>query len=117
VREQRNPCIYILASGFNGTLYVGVTSDLFRRIVQHREGSFDGFTKRYDVKRLVYWEMADTMEAAIAREKQLKRYARDWKRNLIERENPRWADLAIGLGLPPLADGFRGEVDPGTRPG
>lgn len=99
VMRERLPCVYILASGYNGTLYVGVTSNLIGRVIQHREGTFDGFTKRYGVHRLVWFEVAETMEAAIAREKQVKRYRRDWKRNLIERENPMWNDLAVGLGL------------------
>ena len=99
---ERIPCVYILASGYNGALYVGVTSNLLGRILQHRAGTFDGHTRKYGIKRLVYFEIADTMESAIAREKQLKRYWRDWKRNLIEQENPAWNDLAIGFGLPPL---------------
>lgn len=100
--RERQPCIYILTSGFNGTLYVGVTSDLPARIMQHRDGTFRGFTWRYGVTRLVYYEVAETMDAAIAREKQLKRYRRDWKRNLIERENPAWNDLALAFGFEPL---------------
>ena len=115
--RERLPCVYILASGVNGTLYVGVTSNLTGRVIQHREGTFGGFTQRYGVHRLVWFEVAETMEAAIAREKQVKRYRRDWKRNLIERENPMWNDLAVRLGLEPLAAVTRGEVDPGTRPG
>ena len=99
---ERIPCIYILANRYNGALYVGVTSNLVGRILQHRDETFDGYTKKYGIKRLVYFEIADTMEAATAREKQLKRYKRDWKRNLIERENPAWNDLAVGLRLPPL---------------
>ncbi len=115
--RERLPCVYILASAYNGTLYVGVTSNLIGRVIQHRTGTFDGFTRRYGVHRLVWFEAAETMEAAIAREKQVKRYRRDWKRNLIERENPMWNDLAVELGLEPLAVVARGEVDPGTRPG
>ena len=114
---ERNPCVYILASGYNGTLYVGVTSNLIGRVIQHREGTFDGFTKRYGVHRLVWFEVGGTMESAIRREKQVKRYRREWKRNLIERENPMWNDLAVGWGLEPLAVVTAGEVDPGTRPG
>jgi putative endonuclease len=114
---ERTPCIYILASGYNGSLYVGVTSNLIGRILQHRAGVFDGHTRKYNIHRLVYFETTDTMEAAIAREKQVKRYRRDWKRNLIERDNPAWNDLAIGLGLEPLAISLDGAVDPGTRPG
>jgi putative endonuclease len=96
------PCIYILASRYNGALYVGVTSNLLGRILQHREGAFDGHTKRLGIKRLVYFEAGESMEGAIAREKQLKRYRRDWKRNLIERQNPMWNDLSVGFGLEPL---------------
>ncbi len=102
MRIERAPCVYILASGYNGSLYVGVTSDLLRRVAQHRPGVFDGHTRRYDIRRLVYLELADTMEAAIAREKQMKRYRRDWKRNLIEHNNPAWNGLAVDLGLEPL---------------
>lgn len=100
--RERLPCVYILANGHNGTLYTGVTSNLIGRIIQHRTGTFGGFTNRHLIHRLVYYEVAETMESAIHREKQLKRYRRDWKRNLIERENPEWNDLAVGLGLPPL---------------
>lgn len=96
------PCVYLMASGFNGTLYVGVTSNLIARIIQHREGTFGGFTERYAVKRLVWFKTAEAMPEAIAHEKRLKRWRRDWKVALIERDNPTWDDLAIGLGLPPL---------------
>lgn len=113
---ERLPCVYILASARNGTLYTGVTSDLVRRIAQHREGTFGGFTAEKNIKRLVYWEIAATMEAAIYREKTVKRWRRDWKRNLIERDNPAWNDLAIGLGFEPLPSPSR-PVDPGTSPG
>ena len=100
--RERQPCVYILASGRHGTIYIGVTSDLMARLHQHRTGSVPGFTRRYDVKRLVHFEMADTMDAAIAREKQLKAWRRDWKVALIERDNPFWEDRAIGLGFAPL---------------
>ena len=76
---ERNPCVYILASGFNGTLYTGVTSNLLARIVQHREGTFDGFTRRHAAKRLVWYDTTDTMDAAIAAEKRIKKWQRDWK--------------------------------------
>ena len=92
----------ILATAYYGTLYTGVTSNLVGRIMQHRAGRFDGYTKKHSIHRLVYHEVADTMEVAIRREKQLKRYKREWKRNLIERQNPEWNDLAVGLGLDPL---------------
>lgn len=75
--RERQPCVYILASAPNGTLYVGVTSNLPGRVVQHREGRLGGFTERYGVHRLVYFEVAETMQAAITREKQLKRCRRD----------------------------------------
>ena len=89
--------VYILASGQHGTLYVGVTSELPIRIAKHREGAFDGFTKRYGVKRLVWYELHDGIEAAIHREKRLKKYKREWKVNLIERDNPNWDDLFPSL--------------------
>lgn len=99
---DRTPCVYILASGHNGRLYVGVTSNLAGRVLQHRAGTLGGHTRKYGIYRLVYFEVAEGMDAAIAREKQLKRYRREWKRNLIERQNPEWNDLAPGFGLPPL---------------
>lgn len=94
--------VYMLASGLNGTLYVGVTSNLIGRIIQHREGRFDGFTKRYGVKRLVWFQTGESIEGAIAREKTMKKWPRNWKKNLIEANNPAWNDLAVGLGLDPL---------------
>lgn len=100
--RERLPCVYLLANRYHGALYTGVTSNLLGRVIQHRKGTFDGYTKRYGIIRLVYFEVADTMEAAIVREKQLKRYRRDWKYNLIEHENPARNDFAVGLGLPPL---------------
>ncbi len=100
--RERQPCVYILASRFNGTLYIGVTSNLIGRLMQHRSGAFSGFTKRYGVYILVWFEMADTMEAAIIVEKRMKKWPRGHKRNLIEQANPYWEDLAVGLGLPPL---------------
>ena len=99
---ERQPCVYILASAKHGTTYIGVTSNLLGRLHQHREGLIKGFASRYGVKRLVHFEMADTMEAAITREKQLKKWNRDWKANLIEVANPHWDDLAIGLGFDPI---------------
>jgi len=101
--RERQPCVYMLASGYNGTLYVGVTSDLPARITQHREGAHDGFTKKHNVKRLVWYDLTNDMTAAIASEKRIKKWPRDWKKNLIERHNPAWEDLAIGLGFEPLA--------------
>jgi putative endonuclease len=95
----KEPCVYILASQPYGTIYVGVTSNLVARLYQHREGKIRGFTKRYDVFRLVRFEMFGDMYTAIAREKQLKRWHRPWKINLIEQDNPQWLDLAVGLGF------------------
>jgi putative endonuclease len=100
---ERQPCVYILDSGKHGTLYIGVTSDLMARLHQHREGLIEGFTTRYGVRRLVWFDMADTMEAAITREKQLKKWDRDWKLRLIEDSNPEWRDLAISLSFAPIA--------------
>lgn len=85
--------VYILASRPQGTLYVGVTNDLIRRVVEHKEGKIPGFTKRYGVSKLVYWEAHEDYREAISREKKLKRWRRDWKRSLIEENNPNWADL------------------------
>lgn len=99
---SKQPCTYILASGPLGTIYVGVTSDLLARLYQHRSGEVPGFTSRYGVARLVRYEMFDDMASAIAREKQLKRWHREWKINLIESDNPHWEDLAVGLGFDPV---------------
>jgi len=104
---KRNPCVYILASGHYGTLYIGVTSDLLKRLWQHRSGTAGGFTSRYDVTRLIHFELFGDMERAITREKQLKNWRRDWKINLINAENPEWRDLAMGVGLGPLVPGVR----------
>jgi putative endonuclease len=103
VARERRPCVYVLASGKHGTLYVGVTSDLVARLHQHREGLIEGFTSRYGVTRLVCFEMFDYMPTAIVREKRIKKWQRDWKIRLIEEDNPDWTDLAIGLGLGPLS--------------
>jgi putative endonuclease len=85
--------VYIMASARNGTLYIGVTGDLARRAHQHRMGEVDGFTKRYSVKMLVHVEAFDQIEAAILREKSLKKWPRRWKLALIEQQNPEWRDL------------------------
>ena len=105
MRQERNPCVYILASKHYGTLYIGVTSDLLGRMWQHRNNAAPGFTSHYAIHMLVHFEMFGDMERAIAREKQLKNWHRQWKINLINEANPHWADLAVGLGLPPLAPG------------
>ncbi|WP_343717293.1 GIY-YIG nuclease family protein [Inquilinus sp.] len=85
--------VYIMASGRNGTLYIGVTGDLAQRAYQHRTGEIDGFTKRYAAKMLVHVEPFDRIEEVIQREKSLKRWPRRWKIELIETENPQWRDL------------------------
>ena len=102
MKRDIQPAVYLLASQRNGTLYVGVASDLLARIHQHREGTFEGFTKDYGVKRLVWFEHHGTMESAIIREKQIKKWNRAWKLELIETENPRWLDLAEQFGFDPL---------------
>mgnify|MGYP003624317549 FL=1 len=88
-----NPCVYMMASKRNGTLYTGVTSDLPKRVFDHREGLSPGFTSRYGCKTLVWYEAHDTMALAIQHEKTIKRYPRQWKLNLIEGLNPDWDDL------------------------
>ena len=98
----KQPCTYILASQPMGTLYVGVTSDLIARMHQHRSGEMPGFTSRHRVFSLVRYEFFASMPEAIAREKQLKRWHRPWKINLIESENPDWLDLGVPLGLEPV---------------
>jgi putative endonuclease len=85
--------LYILASKPGGTLYVGVTNDLVRRVYEHREGVADGFTKRYGVKLLVYYEQHETVPLAIQREKSIKHWPREWKIDLIVSLNPDWRDL------------------------
>ncbi|WP_193179365.1 GIY-YIG nuclease family protein [Nisaea sediminum] len=87
------PFLYILASKRNGTLYTGVTSDLTARVAQHKHGMAGGFTAQYGVKTLVYFEPHETMENAVRRERQVKKWRRRWKLELIERQNPRWRDL------------------------
>ena len=85
--------VYILASDRNGTLYNGVTSNLIQRIWQHREKQVEGFSKKYNVEKLVWFEQHENAESAIAREKQIKKWNRDWKIRLIEETNPYWNDL------------------------
>jgi putative endonuclease len=89
--------VYMMASKKHGTIYTGVTSQLPGRVVQHREGLLPGFTKDHGVHRLVWFEPHESMVAAIQREKNIKKYKREWKINLIERDNPDWADLFPGL--------------------
>jgi len=94
--------VYLLANRYRGTIYTGVTSDLLGRVYQHREGVVEGFTSRYDVRRLVWFECHQDIEAAIRREKTIKRWPRQWKFNVIEEANPDWRDLAEDFGFPAL---------------
>jgi putative endonuclease len=90
---HKRPAVYILASKRNGTLYIGVTSDLIKRIWEHKNDVVDGFSKRYKVHQLVWYELHDSMASAIEREKRLKEWKRAWKLRLIESTNPDWQDL------------------------
>ncbi|MBN1485425.1 MAG: GIY-YIG nuclease family protein [Chloroflexia bacterium] len=94
---EKQPAVYILASKRNGTLYIGVTSDLVKRVWQHKNDVIGGFTKEYGVYTLVYYELHSSMAEAIRREKQLKKWNRAWKIALIEEENPHWFDLWSAL--------------------
>lgn len=95
--RERLPCVYVLASSQRGTLYVGVTSNLPKRVFQHRNDLMDGFSRRYRVHDLVWYELHETMESAIQREKALKAWRRAWKIRLIEESNPEWRDLYTSL--------------------
>jgi putative endonuclease len=90
---EKQPCVYLLASSRNGTLYAGVTSNLIGRTWQHREHAAEGFSKRYEVTCLVWYELHPTMESAIQREKRIKKWNRAWKVRLIDESNPSWRDL------------------------
>lgn len=89
--------VYILASKQNGTLYVGLTNNLLKRTFEHKQDFAEGFTKKYQVHRLVYYEMHQSISEAILREKRIKKWKRDWKLSLIERNNPDWNDLYLEL--------------------
>jgi putative endonuclease len=91
--EAKQPAVYILASRHHGTLYIGVTTNLIKRVWEHKNDFVAGFTQRYGVHLLVYFELHATLESAITREKQLKKWKRDWKIQLIETQNPDWRDL------------------------
>ena len=94
---QKKPAVYIITNKNDGVLYIGVTSDLAIRVYQHRHAEADGFSKRYNVHKLVYYELHDSMDAAITREKQIKKWNRDWKIRLIQSFNPDWHDLYPGI--------------------
>lgn len=85
--------VYIMANKRNGTLYIGITSDLIKRVYEHKEGLVEGFTKKYGIKMLVYYESTSDIEVAIHRETQMKKWNRKWKLELIEKQNPDWNDL------------------------
>jgi putative endonuclease len=104
---EKQPCVYILASRPNGTIYIGVTSNIIGRIYQHRKNLIAGFTQRYNVHNLVWYEVHQQMESAILREKQLKNWSRVAKKRLIELGNPLWQDLSPNIGLPSMAPGSR----------
>jgi putative endonuclease len=108
--------VYMLASGRNGTLYIGVTSRLLGRVWKHREEVFGGFTKRYGVKRLVWFEHHELMTTALQREKSLKRWPRAWKINLIERDNPHWDDLFLEMTEPSMKPQFDDWLSPPATP-
>jgi putative endonuclease len=91
--SEKRPCVYILAGKRNGTLYVGVTSDIPRRVWQHRSNAVGGFVRDHEVHRLVFVEFHEAMADAILREKRIKKWRRAWKLELIERHNPQWRDL------------------------
>ena len=94
---MKNYFIYILASKKNGTLYIGVTNNLMRRLDEHKNDLADGFTKKYNIKTLVYYEYTESIESAITREKQMKEWRRSWKIELIEKSNPEWKDLSLDI--------------------
>ena len=94
---SKQPAVYILASKRNGALYIGVTSDLKKRVWEHKNDLVEGFTKRYGVHQLVYYELHGEIMSAIRREKQIKKWNRSWKLELIERQNPDWRDLWDGV--------------------
>jgi len=99
---DRVPCVYLLARASHSTFYTGVTSNLLQGIHEHRTSAAQGFTARWGIKRLVWFEVHDTMESAIRREKSIKRWSRQWKYDLIAKDNPTWRDLAEDFGFEPL---------------
>jgi putative endonuclease len=97
MKEDRQYYVYILTNKSNNVLYIGVTNDLIRRIFEHKNKLLEGFTKKYNLRKLVYYEATNDIESAINREKQLKNWHRDWKINLIDQFNPNWKDLSDEL--------------------
>ncbi|MGR5341971.1 GIY-YIG nuclease family protein [Vibrio astriarenae] len=94
---EKVPCVYMMASNNRKTLYIGVTTNLQGRVWQHKNGIVDGFSKKYQTHRLVFFEQYHDVTAAIAREKQLKNWHREWKNNLVEQQNPQWSDLSLSF--------------------
>jgi putative endonuclease len=114
---SKEPCVYILASRRDGVLYIGVSSAVWDRVSEHKQKLIEGFTKKYGVEDLVYLEFHDTMEAAIRREKQLKKWNRAWKVRLIEQMNPEWRDLWSPTGeIFPSGVGGQAESAPTEAP-
>ena len=111
---MKQPCVYLLARSSHGTFYTGVTSDLIKRIYEHRQEAVKGHTARYGIKRLVWFEQHERMDGAIIREKRIKRWLREWKYELVNSMNPTWRDLAEDFGFPPLPGR---KADPGSSPG
>jgi putative endonuclease len=109
---EKSFAVYIMASARHGTIYAGVTSDLLTRVRQHKAGTFKGFTSRYGVTWLVYFEIHDRAEAAISREKELKAWKREWKCNLIEAGNPEWNDIAHLWDHPDFRPDWNGILPP-----
>ena len=110
MRERPFIAVYMMSNRFHGTIYTGVTSALIERMKQHKQGHIPGFTKKYGLTRLVWYEPNQSMTAAINRETTIKKYRRDWKINLIERENPHWQDLYPGLIASYGIDGWPGRA-------
>jgi putative endonuclease len=102
MKAEKSPAVYIVASNERGTLYIGVTGDLCSRALQHRQGLVPGFTKKYGVKRLVWFEHFGSMDEAILREKRIKEWKRDWKVEMVEKANPLWLDLFAECGGPDI---------------
>lgn len=101
MKRDFQPTVYMLANRRNGGLYIGVTSNLLVRIAQHRDGKIEGHAKEKGANMLVWYEIHESMESAITREKRMKKWYRQWKLNLIAKENPDWRDLAVDFGFPP----------------
>jgi putative endonuclease len=104
--------VYIMASDRNGTLYIGMTNDLVRRVYQHKTGAAEGFTKKYKVHNLVYFQQGSDVNKVIEREKQLKKWKRAWKLSLIDQFNPQWKDLYTGIGGVEIEEEKTGSLPP-----